>query len=355
MNPLEFLYYAGYSFKKRLTLARRRKLPYAVISIGNITVGGTGKTPAAIAIAGEAAKRGFSPVILTRGYRGRAKGPCLVSASGTLPENFRGDLHKVVCSVRDSGDEPVLMAGRLKGVPVIKSADRYEGGIFAIRSLAPADGAPFLFILDDGFQHWGLERDVDIVLINGLNPFGNGKMLPSGTLREPPGELRRADIFVINRNGEHQDTGKPLPEGLAEKPVYFSGYEIVRALNKAAAEYSAEALRGRRVFAFCGIAHPESFMRSLSSLGIDLAGFKAYRDHHFYTQSDLDRLARQGREQRCDLMLTTEKDMVKLKELELPDTVFSLEGEWSADPAFYEDVFKRADECMGKKTHLPIA
>lgn len=322
-------------------MARCRKLPHAVISIGNITVGGTGKTPAAIAIAGEAEKRGFSPVILTRGYRGRAKGPCLVSASKTLPENFRGDRHKVVYSVRDAGDEPVLMAGRLKGVPVIKSADRYEGGIFAIQSFAPADGAPFLFILDDGFQHWALKRDVDIVLINGLNPFGNGKMLPLGTLREPPVELRRADIFVIGRSGKSHGTEKPLPEGLAEKPVYFSGYEIVRALNKAAAEYSTEALRDRRVFAFCGIAHPESFMQSLLSLGIDLAGFKAYRDHHFYTQPDIDRLARQSREHRCDFMLTTEKDMVKLKELELPDNVFSLEGAWSTDPAFYEDVFKR--------------
>src|SRR5271157_4150100 len=175
MTPLEFLYYTGYALKKQRSLRLQRRLPYPVISIGNITVGGTGKTPATIAVAEESKRRGFSPVILTRGYKGRVKGPCVVSPKNLPVRNYLGDPGKVIQTVKDAGDEPVLMAGRLKGVPVIKSAGRYEGGIFALQSFSFAASAPFIFILDDGFQHWRLHRDIDIVLIDGLNPFGNRK------------------------------------------------------------------------------------------------------------------------------------------------------------------------------------
>ncbi|MBF0558106.1 MAG: tetraacyldisaccharide 4'-kinase [Nitrospirae bacterium] len=354
MNPLEILYYAGYLFKKRLSFAYRKRLPGPVISIGNVTVGGTGKTPAVIAIAEESLKRGFSPVILTRGYRGSAKGPCLVSASKTPPVGFKGEPSKIIYTSADAGDEPVLMAGRLKGVPVIKSANRNEGGIFAIQSLAPREGAPFLFILDDGFQHWVLHRDADIVLIDGLNPFGNRKLLPMGILREPLGELKRADIFVITKCGrdggteksgsfrnENEELASELRNAFPEKPVYLSGYDVVRAVNKAGSEYAPEALQDKRVFAFCGIAHPESFRRTLSSLSIRPAGFKAYRDHHFYTPSDVNYLETQAKELQCEFMLTTEKDMIKLKELEIGDNVLSLAIRWNTDAAFYDDVFGR--------------
>src|SRR5208283_2552577 len=137
MTPLEFLYYIGYMLKKQHSFRLQRRLPYTVISIGNITVGGTGKTPATIAVAEESIKRGFSPVILTRGYKGRVKGPCIVSPDKLLAGSFTGSPLAVIHTVKDSGDEPVLMAERLKGVPVIKSAGRYEGGIFALRSFLP--------------------------------------------------------------------------------------------------------------------------------------------------------------------------------------------------------------------------
>lgn len=340
MNPLEFLYYAGYLFKKRRSLALRRKLPCPVISIGNITVGGTGKTPAAIAIADEAVRRGFSPAILTRGYRGKAKGPCLVSPVKLVVKNFVGDPHRVIHSVEDAGDEPVLMAEKLKGVPVIKSADRYEGGIFALQSFLSHSSKPFLFILDDGFQHWRLHRDVNIVLIDGLDPFGNRKLLPLGRLREPLGELKRADIFVVTKFNNKELAGE-LGDAWPGKPVYFAGHTADAVRSKDGAKLPLEALRNKKVFVFCGIAQPEAFRRTLLSLQTSLAGFKAYGDHHFYTSSDMDYLERQGRALQCEFMLTTEKDMVKLKELKIPDNVFSLEMTWDVDQAFYEDVFKR--------------
>jgi tetraacyldisaccharide 4'-kinase len=343
MTPIEFIYYIGYVLKKRHSFSRHRRLPYPVMSIGNITVGGTGKTPAVIAIAEESVRRGFSPVILTRGYRGRTKGPCLVSTTKLSVRNFVGDPHNVIHTVKDAGDEPVLMAGRLRGVPVIKSADRYEGGIFALQSFPLNAAAPFLFILDDGFQHWKLYRDIDIVLIDGLNPFGNRRLLPLGILREPPAELKRAGIFVVTRRRNERLLDE-LRNAWPEKPVYHSEYRVVRAVNRLGSEFTPEALKNTRVFTFCGIAHPESLEQTLLSLSVRIAGFKVFRDHHFYTQADMHHLERKSRELGCDLMLTTEKDMVKLKELKIPDNVFSLEMTWKTDAAFYDDVFKRIEE-----------
>ena len=156
MGPLEFLYYTGYKLKKSRDLKSRKRLPAKVISVGNITVGGTGKTPAVIAIARKAKEYGYLPCILTRGYRGSAKGPCFVS---------RGE--GPLLGVDEAGDEPVLMAERLTGVPIVKGSDRYEAGMFALDCL---DSPSLLFILDDGFQHRALHRDVDVLLIDGMNP-----------------------------------------------------------------------------------------------------------------------------------------------------------------------------------------
>ncbi|MBF0505355.1 MAG: tetraacyldisaccharide 4'-kinase [Nitrospirae bacterium] len=340
MTPLELLYYTGYVLKKKRSFRLQRRLPYPVISIGNITVGGTGKTPATIAVAEESIRRGFTPVILTRGYKGKAKGPCVVSGRRLPVRNYLGDPRSIIQDVKDAGDEPVLMAETLKGVPVIKSPNRYEGGIFVLQSFSFNASAPLIFILDDGFQHWGLYRDIDIVLVDGLNPFGNRRMLPLGSLREPIKELRRADILVITRQRNEQ-LAVELRGIWHGKPVYFSEYNVTGARSRTAAEFSLEALRDKRVLAFCGIAHPESFEQTLSSLSVQLAGFKIYRDHHFYTSADVDYLDRLGRSLNCDLFLTTEKDMVKLKTLKIPDTVCSLQMEWNTDAAFYDDVFKR--------------
>jgi tetraacyldisaccharide 4'-kinase len=165
MTPLELLYYLGYSVHRGYGTKTQKRLPARVISIGNITLGGTGKTPAAIALTYEAKQRGFAPCILTRGYGGKAKGPCFVS---------RGE--GPLLNAYDAGDEAFLMAEKLKGIPVVKGPDRYEAGMFALRNLRVQTAhsqSEWIFILDDGFQHWGLFRDMDILLLDGMNPFGN--------------------------------------------------------------------------------------------------------------------------------------------------------------------------------------
>ncbi len=321
-------------------MKKQKRLPFKVVSIGNITVGGTGKTPAVIALAEEARKRGYSPVVLTRGYKGRVKGPVFVASPRYPLKNFSSNPHNIAHTVRDAGDEPVLMAERLKNIPIVKCANRYDGGVFALRGIPFEARKPFLFILDDGFQHWMLHRDVDILLVDGSNPFGNKKLLPLGPLREPLEELRRADIFVITKV-RNEELKAELKDKKPEAPLYFSGHRLVRIRDAAGNTVSAGELGNRKLYAFCGIANPESFRQTVLSLTERLSGFKAYGDHYRYTAEDVLSLGRQCRDSGCDFLVTTEKDMVKLRELNVPERILYLEIGFSAEPAFYDDVFRR--------------
>ncbi len=331
MSPAEFIYYLGYSYKKRRALSRQRGLPYKVVSIGNITVGGTGKTPAAIAVAEEAKKRGYRPVILTRGYRGKAKGPCLVNDGAHI------------LSVDEAGDEPVVMAGRLRDVPVVKSADRYEGGIFAIRQLG-SGGAPIVFILDDGFQHWRLTRDADVVLVDGLNPFGNRRLLPAGPLRGPISELAKADIIVITKV-RNTDLEAEIRGVNSCAPVYFSSYEVTGLRSAGGNLLDLGLIKEKKIFAFCGIANPASFRETITNLGGRIAGLESYRDHYRYSQKDMTDLKGRSGRAGADYLITTEKDMVKLRELpQLPSNLLSVEIGFKVDTGFYDAVFGKLQQ-----------
>lgn len=316
-----------------------------MVSIGNITLGGTGKTPAAIALAEEAQRRGFLPLVLTRGYRGRAHGPCFVAERKEGGVEVRKLLKDSAsppfcCTAREAGDEPVLMAGRLPGIPIIKCADRYAGGIFALASLSPDLRLPLLFLLDDGFQHWRVEREVDVVLVDGLNPYGNGRMLPVGPLRGPLDELRRAHLLVVTktRNEEVREELERINPGA---PVFFSRYRVRGVRNARGEAVPGEMLLGKRVYAFCGIARPASFVATVESLGAQVCGVRTYRDHHHYTEADGAHLQRLGREAECDFLITTEKDWVKLGDIPLPENLLCLEIEWTVDGEFYNDLFRR--------------
>lgn len=348
MMPLEFLYYLGYSLDKHYKLKRQKHLPHKVISIGNITVGGTGKTPATIAIAEEAKKRGFSPIILTRGYKGRAKGPCFVKGSSELKKQ-NNPLRITHQASRLYGDEPVLMAERLKDVPIVKCANRYEGGMFFLQNHKPsAMGHQPIFILDDGFQHWRLYRDIDIVLIDGLNPFGNRRMLPIGPMREPLNELKRADIFVVTK-AKNKTLSEELRDINPEAPIYFSEYRIHKVRDIDGNEYPIEMLRDKKVYAFCGIANPDSFRQTVLSIAGEARGFRAYKDHYKYTKTDIEYLKKQCKDLTCDFLITTEKDMVKLRELcqgskGALENLLCVEIEFYVDKDIFDAIFQ-AEYC----------
>lgn len=311
------------------------KLPSKVISIGNLTLGGTGKTPAVIAVAQEAKKRGHNPCILTRGYKGKAKDISFVS---------RGE--GPLLSPLEAGDEAYLMAETLRRVTIIKGRDRFKAGIAALDNAQLAIvnlQAPALFILDDGFQHWKLHRDVDVLLIDATNPFGNGKLFPEGIMREPFSAMKRAHIFVITkadmaaRGAITAITGK-IKQFNRDAPIFTASHKPAGLITASGEIRDLDSLRNKRIYAFSGIANPAYFQSTLTSSGGQITGARKFRDHYAYKQKDLDEMRReaQGLE-----IITTEKDLVKLRGLNMPDNLSALRIEFSIDNEFYDQLFRR--------------
>ncbi|KKL81402.1 hypothetical protein LCGC14_1995120 [marine sediment metagenome] len=327
IGPLELIYYLGYRINTAHDLSNLRKLQAKVISVGNITTGGTGKTPLTIALASEALKRGFlKPCVLTRGYGGKMRGPFVVSSE---------------MYVEDVGDEPMLMAEHLPGIPVIKGADRYESGIFAYENLRDK---PDLFILDDGFQHRRLHRDLDIVLINSRDPFHNRKLLPMGRLREPLSQLARADVLVFTKCEEME-----MPAALHDDvrsfngsaPIYLSRHRVSFIRNSCHDDLPAELLAGEKVFAFSGIGEPAAFVDTLERSGAEVVGQKVFRDHHRFDLPDMKRVQEQASIVKAQLIVTTEKDIMRIKHFKCNefDNFHYVGIELEADDAFYDHVF----------------
>ncbi len=337
MNILEFLYYTGCSIRKKIKLSSQKKLPVKVISIGNITTGGTGKTPATIALAEKAKEKGLKPCILTRGYRGNAKGICFIS-TGESP----------LMDVKMAGDEAFLMAQYLKDIPIVKGINRYGAGMFALNNL-PHEKKPDLFILDDGFQHWGLHRDKDIVLIDSINPFGNYKLLPSGRLREPISEIKRADIIVITKTDSEEDiidsnlnnTLKMIKKYNLHAPVFYSKHKSLYFKNINGDIYPLEWASGKNFSGFCAIGNPESLKRTLLSIGVKLDYFKTFRDHRSFTETDIRYIINKAKENNSKWIVTTEKDIMKLKTFNLPENLLSLVIKFHIDDKFYTEALGR--------------
>jgi tetraacyldisaccharide 4'-kinase len=346
MTPFELLYFFGLSLKKQYALRNQKRLPRKVVSIGNVTLGGTGKTPASIALAGEAKQRGYKPCILTRGYKGRVEGPCFIS---------RGE--GPLLDADQAGDEAVLMAEKLHGVPIVKGKNRYEAGMFALSSL-PSALSPNLFILDDGFQHWGLFRDKDILLIDSMNPFGNKRLFPLGSLREPVKEIKRADILVITNTptppspsrGEGKGWGvKSLVQEIKQyntsAPIFSAEHKPFQFIASKGEPFPLEWARDKKFFAFCGIGNPGSFKKTLLSLNIELKGLITFRDHHRYRKGDIRMVTDNAKSSGTGWIVTTEKDIMRLKGIEMPENMVSLAVEFYVGEEFYDEVFNQS-ECF---------
>ncbi|MBF0592415.1 MAG: tetraacyldisaccharide 4'-kinase [Nitrospirae bacterium] len=334
MNIIEHLYNIGLMLKRDRGLKLQRRLCQRVISVGNITLGGTGKTPLVIALAQEALRLGLRPCILTRGYRGKTKGPCHV-CRGNGP----------ILDVVEAGDEPVLMAMRLPQVEVIKGPDRYEAAQLS-------QGAD-IFILDDGFQHFGLYRDIDIVLVDCLRGFGNGRLFPVGPLREPIAQLTRANIIVTTRNdnigndnpGNNLITtlcnraGVAYPSGITTA-VYNAQHRPTSLRTTDGLDLPLSMIAGQRVFAFCGIGNPNAFRLTLQSTGADIAGMLTFPDHHRYNTSDLKKIFKKSSD--AQWIITTEKDIIKIVKLaqdQPTGKLLCLLIDIDIDRGFYKRVF----------------
>jgi tetraacyldisaccharide 4'-kinase len=301
------LLYRFVVFLRRLLFDRgffkQHKTAVAVISVGNLTVGGTGKTPMVIMLAQRLQAKGFRPAVLSRGYDSKA----------TSPVNIVSDWERILMNGAEAGDEPVLIARSVKGVPVLTGAERILTAAAAVERLS-AD----VLILDDGFQHRQIARNIDIVLLDSANPFGNGLLFPAGPLREPLNALKRADMLVVT--GTYDDVTAPLPIVLSDgvhAPVFKCYYQPRNLLHGAReTAFPPELVKGKKICAFAGIGNPMAFEKTLRSLGANVAVFIPFPDHHRYTEQDVGLIDEKARQCRAEMIVTTEKDKIKLEGFE---------------------------------------
>ncbi|MGI6655359.1 MAG: tetraacyldisaccharide 4'-kinase [Desulfobulbus sp.] len=314
---------------------RTHRLGVPVISVGNLTMGGTGKTPMVQYLARLLQRYGHHPAVISRGYGGASRQPVNLVSDGTT----------LLLNAHEAGDEPRLLAETLPGVPVLTGVVRHMPARRALEM-----GADVL-VLDDGFQHMAVARDVNLALFNADHLAGNSRVFPGGELREPVAALRRATAFVLT--GVREDNreragrfGELLCSRFPGIPVELTGFVpdgLVQLSPDGMLEETDPSLLSRQGwFAFCGIAHPERFRRTLESAGINVVGMESLDDHQRYTEAVIERLAAHAQRAGAEGLLTTEKDLVKLGEhraaLSLP--VAALRMRVSADPSFDDLVLK---------------
>ncbi len=302
LAPASWAFGAASALRRRAYAAglmRQHRAPFPVVSVGNLTVGGAGKTPVVAELARRLGARGLKVAILARGYRGQGRGPRLVSDGRTL------------CAEADRvGDEPRLLAERLPGVAVLVGPRRRVLAERAAQELGTE-----VAILDDGLQHLALARDLEVVVVDAARRLGNGALLPRGPLREGPEALDRAHLLWISKvdEAESEEALEAWVDSLLDgRPcaVVLSRYRPARLLLRGESA-PLEALAGRRVLALCGIAHPASFVASLRRIGAEVAGTLAYPDHHRYRPAEIEAALAEAA-QAGALLVTTEKDAVRL-------------------------------------------
>jgi tetraacyldisaccharide 4'-kinase len=335
--PLEALFRAGVAGRGLLYTQGwigSARVAAPVISVGNLAVGGAGKTPAVLAIAQRLQRQGRSPAILSRGYGAVRSDPRLVASRD-----------QVFLDAEEGGDEPVLLARRLPGVPVLCGPNRA-----ALARRAVAELGVDALLLDDGFQHRALARDLDVVVIDASNPFGNGHLLPRGPNREPASALRRADLVWLT----HVDAASP--EGLGAlreqaqratgRPPVESRHAVAEVLGAGLDQpCGAESLRGRRVLLLSALARPAGFRRTVASLGAEVVAERTFRDHHRFTEAELDEALRTAAKAGCDRVVTTEKDAVRLPAAAAQDDrvcVVRIEAEILAGETVLQEELARA-------------
>jgi len=310
-------------FLYNVRILRDSTLGVQVIAIGNLTVGGTGKTPVVEKFARELKDQGRKVAILSRGYRSRPPPLSkrlidkLLLREDRTPPRVVSDGRSLLLDSQTAGDEPYMLASNLKDVIVLVDKDRVKSGRYAIEQF----GCDTL-LLDDGFQYWKLRgRRMDVVLIDHQQPFGNGQLLPRGTLREPPSHLARANtIFITKSDGQTEQLRARIAEHNSDAriiecvhhPLYF---EDVFTGER----HGLDLLPGRKIASLSGIAQPESFERSLVKLGADLVYSKRFADHHRFSQQEVLNAINRSKKRQAAAIITTQKDAVRFPKLDRRD------------------------------------
>ncbi|HXU75074.1 MAG TPA: tetraacyldisaccharide 4'-kinase [Methylomirabilota bacterium] len=310
-------------FLYNVRILRDSTLGVQVIAIGNLTVGGTGKTPVVEKFARALRDQGRNVAILSRGYRSKPT-PVhewfmnkLLLRDDTTPPRVVSDGKSLLLDSEMAGDEPYMLASNLKDVVVLVDKDRVKSGRYAIEKF----GCDTL-LLDDGFQYWKLlGRREDIVLIDRQQPFGNERLLPRGTLREPPSHLARAStIFITKSDGKTEELRRRIAQynptasiiECIHHPLYFEDVFTGQQVG-------LDWVKGRKIASLSGIAQPESFEQSLVTLGADLVYSKRFADHHRFTQQEVLNVINRSKKRQADTIITTQKDAVRFPKIDRRD------------------------------------
>ena len=310
-----------FAYRKRVLPSHQ--LPCKAICVGNITVGGTGKTPMTVYVAQAIKRLVYKTAIVSRGYRGSAE-----SRGGIV-----SDGNTIRMGPEQAGDEPYMMACSLKQIPVIIGKNRYASGMLAVKHFQPD-----VVVLDDGFQHLRLKRDIDLVLLDHASPFGNAHLLPRGILREPISSLARSTACILTRHRAGINEPGTSPIDLIKKyapqsPVFTSSHDPYFYPIKAGEQFSINGvtrpysqqeisrLTKDPIFGFSGIARNADFQNTVKNLGFRTTGFLEYSDHHRYSAHDLETVQSQAATAGARRLITTEKDLVRLP----PQNPFSME------------------------------
>lgn len=314
LYPFTIIYYLVSELNRKLT--KPKKLYKPVISVGNITWGGSGKTPMTIKLAKHVLSLGKTPVILSRGYARR---------NNEIKNVIVRDKEKILADISISGDEPYMMACQVE-CPIIVGADRFESAQLAKQF------NPDIFILDDGFQHWKLQRDLDIVCVNSLNPFGNGMTIPSGILRERKSALKRANIVVLtncnlaNRESVY-DISQQILKTTKEIPLQASckDYDIENMGNNSKILDFDDFRKNNSFVVLSAIGSPDNFVNTVINLGLKIKEEIIFSDHHKYTSKDITKILNNLANN--EFIITTAKDAVKINEvidIKMQDKIYIL-------------------------------
>ena len=287
-----------------------QQLPHPVISVGNLTVGGTGKTPLVGFLAKILRKAGYQPIILSRGYKRKDKTPVLKVSDGK----------KVLCGWEDCGDEPYLLARNLEGVPVVVSKNRYQAG----QSVTTDYPDPIIYLLDDGYQHLQLKRNLNILLLDATDPFGGEQLLPAGRLRESTRGLKRADAIIITRSHipfEMEAVNRQIRRWNPWAPIAYFHHDVTSMYDLKTGEHRPiRDFLGKKVIALAAIGNPQVFVRDLEHHQMRIQDRFIFRDHHDYDQSDLDRVLDRLDQLQADAVVTTQKDSIRLEHLKFEES-----------------------------------
>ena len=331
----------------------RRKLDCCVISIGNITVGGTGKTPTAQRVAMMVKDMGYRVVILNRGYRSHWDKPLGVVSDGK----------KIFMTSYEAGDEAYLMAKMMPGIPVVIGKNRDVTGSYAVDKLRAE-----VIIMDDGYQHWQLNRDLDIVLVDTLNLFGNGNLLPRGILREPLNHLNRADMFLFTKSDQSSrltrtslaenirqyNTEAPIVESIHHPKEFVEIADWYKGIQQN--PLPLEELKGKKVMVFSAIGNPSSFEQNVSGCNLDIVEAIRYPDHHDYGMLEMQYIAERASTLKADALITTGKDAVKIPtefiyfNRDIPLYVMNMDIMITRNEEIFDRKLKETVETVLKKT-----